>query len=549
MKNIFFLMLMLASATPSFSQNNIGIGTTTPNASAILDITSTNKGLLIPRVTTAQRTTIISPVIGLLVFDTDTKTLWAYDGNAWKDLSSNGGSGNFSLPFSQTINTATSALLITNQGTAAAIEGASTNELGIGITAKTTGEYGWGLLAFSNRPGAKAINAFADSGTVFNGENQFTGNTNTLMSLTNRGLGKTASVQLNNNSNTAANMQIAGNHLGEQLLIYQTNALNSKPSVSVNNSGTGAGIDIASNSGGAIIAASTGGIGVSGSSNTNYGIKGVTNTATGFAGVLGENTGTAGSGVIGRSDAANTQGVYAISANGIGMRASSTSYRAVQATSTTGTALYGSSTSSYALETNGNIKIAGGNTNPAAGAVLTSDASGNATWQSLNQTPDIGFRCYGISTTETSGTANNEIPHNQYKKVEFQTESYDAHNDFIPTGSSAAVPTSSTFLAPINGIYHFDATVRLEPAVLFDYISLSVRLVLQRGQNITVIAENNYFVDNNYTIPSSISTDQYLLANDVVWLEFKHTNYSFTASDLETAGIENYFSGHLLFKR
>ena len=48
-----------------------GIGTTTPNASAKLEIAATDKGLLIPRMTSAQRTAITSPANGLLVFQTD----------------------------------------------------------------------------------------------------------------------------------------------------------------------------------------------------------------------------------------------------------------------------------------------------------------------------------------------------------------------------------------------------------------------------------------------------------------------------------------------
>lgn len=48
-----------------------GIGTTTPDASAKLDITSTSKGFLIPRMTTVQRSAISSPANGLLVYQTD----------------------------------------------------------------------------------------------------------------------------------------------------------------------------------------------------------------------------------------------------------------------------------------------------------------------------------------------------------------------------------------------------------------------------------------------------------------------------------------------
>lgn len=65
---------------------NVGIGTITPHASAKLDIESTTKGILIPRMSNAQRTAIASPAKGLLVFDNTTNSFWFYNGTAWQDL-------------------------------------------------------------------------------------------------------------------------------------------------------------------------------------------------------------------------------------------------------------------------------------------------------------------------------------------------------------------------------------------------------------------------------------------------------------------------------
>lgn len=64
----------------------VGIGTTSPDASSMLDIQSTAKGMLIPRMDTTQRTGITSPATGLLVFDTDTQSFWFYAGS-WTELS------------------------------------------------------------------------------------------------------------------------------------------------------------------------------------------------------------------------------------------------------------------------------------------------------------------------------------------------------------------------------------------------------------------------------------------------------------------------------
>ena len=54
-----------------FSQNNVGIGITTPDPSAILELSSTQKGMLVPRMSAVQRTAIANPANALLVFDTD----------------------------------------------------------------------------------------------------------------------------------------------------------------------------------------------------------------------------------------------------------------------------------------------------------------------------------------------------------------------------------------------------------------------------------------------------------------------------------------------
>ena len=63
----------------SISHAQVGIGNTNPNASSMLDITSTEKGFLAPRMTTAQRNAITTPANSLLVYDTDLKSFYYYD--------------------------------------------------------------------------------------------------------------------------------------------------------------------------------------------------------------------------------------------------------------------------------------------------------------------------------------------------------------------------------------------------------------------------------------------------------------------------------------
>ncbi|MFC4263645.1 hypothetical protein ACFOWM_12190 [Ferruginibacter yonginensis] len=65
------------------SEGNVGIGTSTPNATAILDINSTNKGILFPRITTAQMIAIIAPATGLQIYNSTTNSIWVYNGTNW----------------------------------------------------------------------------------------------------------------------------------------------------------------------------------------------------------------------------------------------------------------------------------------------------------------------------------------------------------------------------------------------------------------------------------------------------------------------------------
>jgi len=62
------------------------IGTTTQDSKAILTLSSTTRGLLIPRMTTAQRTAISSPTTGLLIYDTTLDTQVMFNGANWEEL-------------------------------------------------------------------------------------------------------------------------------------------------------------------------------------------------------------------------------------------------------------------------------------------------------------------------------------------------------------------------------------------------------------------------------------------------------------------------------
>ncbi|MDP2060971.1 MAG: hypothetical protein U1C58_10295 [Flavobacteriaceae bacterium] len=83
-RTLIFLFVFLSYGMRA----QVGIGTVSPNTSSMLDITSTDKGLLIPRMTTAQRDAVASPATGLMVFDNTTNTFWYFD-TTWKEMTSN----------------------------------------------------------------------------------------------------------------------------------------------------------------------------------------------------------------------------------------------------------------------------------------------------------------------------------------------------------------------------------------------------------------------------------------------------------------------------
>jgi len=68
------------------ASGSVGIGILTPASSAVLDVTSLSKGVLVPRMTTTQRNAISSPATGLMIYNTTTLTNDVYNGTNWKSV-------------------------------------------------------------------------------------------------------------------------------------------------------------------------------------------------------------------------------------------------------------------------------------------------------------------------------------------------------------------------------------------------------------------------------------------------------------------------------
>jgi hypothetical protein len=153
---VLFTALSVLTCLQLATGQGLGIGTTTPHQSALLDITSTNKGLLIPRVLQANRPA--NPATSLLVYQTDgTQGFYYYNGSTWQLLG--GGGSAFTLPY--TGSTAPDALNIT-----------STGGNGItGISSAATGNwYGGQFLSSSTSGSGLYAAATAATGTTYGGQ-------------------------------------------------------------------------------------------------------------------------------------------------------------------------------------------------------------------------------------------------------------------------------------------------------------------------------------------------------------------------------------------
>lgn len=83
---ITVIVLFTIATFKGIAQNNVGIGTTTPDASALLDLTANDKGFLPPRMTTIERLAIINPTMGLLVYDSTVNCYYYFNGTVWLSL-------------------------------------------------------------------------------------------------------------------------------------------------------------------------------------------------------------------------------------------------------------------------------------------------------------------------------------------------------------------------------------------------------------------------------------------------------------------------------
>jgi hypothetical protein len=146
LRNIYLSIVLFFPLASMFSQ--IGINTNTPNASSILDVTATNKGLLIPRISIPNLTSsapVTTPLTSLLVYNTNTTTgigYYYWNGSLWIPLATGinwattGNSG--TTPTNNFIGTTNAQDLVIKTNSTEAIRVQNGGNVGVGVNSPST---------------------------------------------------------------------------------------------------------------------------------------------------------------------------------------------------------------------------------------------------------------------------------------------------------------------------------------------------------------------------------------------------------------------------
>lgn len=312
MKKIFLsitalsMFVLLSEAQNIFpATGSAGIGTNAPVVSSLLDMRSTTKGVLFPRMTAAQRGAIASPAIGLMLYQTDGATGVYYYGGTWIRLVTSAAAPSLANLASVAIN---QSLVANASGT-----------LDLGSSTRK-----WRKGFFSDSVFARVVIGTGANYGVYGG-------------------GATYGVYGNNTSSTGYGVYGTNNSTG-----YGVYGNNTNNGYGVYGNNTGAGYGVYGKS-------SDGGTGVYGSAaGSGYGVYGISE----FTGVYGQATngdGVYGTGSTGVSGAGRFYGVYG-NAEGVGVYGNG-SNNGVQGNSSTGDGVHG--TSSFGAGVSGSSDYTG----------------------------------------------------------------------------------------------------------------------------------------------------------------------------------------------
>ena len=367
-KKVSIIVLLLSISIITNAQISVNTSGETANASAMLDVSSTDKGMLIPRMTTAQRTAIANPADGLLVFDTNTDSFWYYNSTAaeWQKVG-NAVAGASELNELSDAKYDGSSLFI-GEGAGATDDATANNNTAIGknaLTSNTIGNYNsanGNYTLYSNTTGSNNTangNYSLSSNTTGHGNNGC--GYRSLYSNT-TGIFNTASGALSLHFNTTG---IANTASGCNSLFTNTNGGNNTASGykslyynTVGSNNTAVGVNAAYES-------------IEGDNNISIGKHSNYNNQNGSNNTIIGTEASRGSSVHSKSGSVFLG--YRAGYNETG------SNKLYIENSYSSTPLIGGDFANDSLFFNGIVRITGGN--PGANKILTSDANGNATWQ------------------------------------------------------------------------------------------------------------------------------------------------------------------------
>lgn len=344
------LRLLIASflllANQAFSQVAINNDGSSADASAMLDINSTTGGILIPRITSAQRNGISSPANGLMVYDTDTDSFWYYD-------SDNGGWIEIITSFTNSID--------------ALADGRSNNNSiflgeGAGINSTGSGNIGIGMNTLKSHTTGLTNTAVGKDVLYFN----TTGSHNSAF----------GHKSLFNNISGTLNVAIGTNSLRENNTGYCNVAVGANSSASLRG----------------------------GTSNCNVSIG----YGSDYENVIGQNNT-----IVGYEAGRGTSSHNKSGSVFLGYQAGyneTTSNKLYIENSNSLTPLIGGDFENDSIFLNGIVRITGGS--PGADKLLTSDADGNAIWETpqwgasaLTDLSDASTESYSLFIGNQAGTS------------------------------------------------------------------------------------------------------------------------------------------------
>ncbi|MCE6987822.1 complement C1q domain-containing protein [Dyadobacter sp. CY323] len=187
------------------------------------------------------------------------------------------------------------------------------------------------------------------------------------------------------------------------------------------------------------------------------------------------------------------------------------------------TGVYAKSDSRFALEADGRIKIFGNGQNPGQGKVLTSNGSGEATWQGA-----VGFSATGVQ-----GGGPESVPSNTHYTVPFSSVRYNLDGNYSLANSK--------FTASVDGIYHFDSQLTLSTGAY----NAELNLVKERNGELTSLARNLNRKEG-FTTSLTFSCEVELQQGDLIYLTIRH-DYSGSIL-LGQPTNESFFNGRLVIK-